>query len=163
MASLTSCRPKPAARSAFAVSTACASRASAFWPRLSNVTFDAGPFADGLFPTNAYRWDRAAARWTDEEADFTKPVNPALTPADFAGKTAADALDLYDGSGGGTGFDLAAVGLPWIEYVRVEGVTGFAGGEIDAVADVSPVPEPAGVALIAAAGGLLCRRRRSRC
>jgi hypothetical protein len=127
------------------------------------VTFDAGPYADGLFPTNAYRWDRAAARWTGEAAVFTKPVNPALTPADFAGKTAADALDLYDGSGGGTGFDLAAVGLPWIEYVRVEGVTGFAGGEIDAVADVSPVPEPAGVALIAAAGGLLCRRRRSRC
>jgi hypothetical protein len=129
---------------------------------LNFVTFDAGPFADGLFPTNAYRWDRAAARWTDEEADFTKPVNPTLRPADFAGKSAADALDLYNGSAGGTGFDLAAIGLPWIEYVRVEGTTGFAGGEIDAFADVAPVPEPAGVAMVAVAGVLLCRRRRRR-
>lgn len=123
------------------------------------VTFDAGPFADGLFPTNAFRWDRAAARWTDEEADFTKPVNPALKLSDLAGKSAADVLDLYNGSAGGTGFDLAAVGLPWIEYVRVEGVTGFAGGEIDGFADVAPVPEPAAVVLMGFAGILVGRRR----
>jgi hypothetical protein len=102
-------------------------------------TYDSGPYADSMFPTNSYVWDRANALWTDEEADPTKPVNPTLTSAAFTG-TAADALDLYRStlngvtfnSAGGTGFDLAPSGFSYIQYVRIEGVSGFANGEIDA-------------------------------
>jgi hypothetical protein len=102
------------------------------------VTFDNGPYADSMFPTQAYQWDRANAVWTDNEMDFTKPVDPALTLSDFANISAADAIDLYNGSGGGTGFDLDDVGLNSIQYIKVEGLPGFSGGEIDAFSDVSP-------------------------
>lgn len=122
--------------------------------------YDDGPYADGLFPTNGYLWDRDTASWTDELSDPTKPVNPALTAADFAGLTGADALDLYEGSAGGTGFDLALSGFDWIEYVRIEGLTGFAYGEIDAIAAVRAVPEPATIGLVVIAGMALLRRRR---
>lgn len=121
--------------------------------------YDDGPYADGLFPTNAYLWDRQSGTWTDELSDPTRPVNPALTAADFSGLTGADALDLYDGSAGGTGFDLSASGFEWIQYVRVEGLTGFAGGEIDAIAAVTPIPEPTGLALLALFTPILHRRR----
>jgi hypothetical protein len=101
--------------------------------------YDNGPYGDNMFPTQAYLWDRVNTQWTDTEMDWTKPVNPALTLGDFAGLSAADAIDLYDGSAGGAGFDLAESGYAWIQYVRVEGLSGFCGGEIDAFADVVPV------------------------
>lgn len=99
-------------------------------------TFNSGPYADNLFPTQAYQWDNTSYDWTDTEMDFTKPVDPSLTLSDFNGISAASAIALYNGSGGGTGFDLADLGgdLDWIQYVRV---TGY-GGEIDAFADVAP-------------------------
>ena len=119
-------------------------------------TFGGTATGDGLFPTNAYRWDAAAGEWGGE-SDFTRPVNPALTDASFVGRSAADAIGLYDGSGGGAGFDLALTGFEWIKYVRLTGD----GGEVDALADVSPVPEPSAAAAAAAAViGLLARRRR---
>ena len=101
--------------------------------------YDDGPYGDNMFPTQAYLWDRENAQWTETEMDWTKSVNPALTLADFNGISAADAIDLYDGSAGGTGFDLAESGYEWIQYVRVQGISGFAGGEIDAFADVAPI------------------------
>ena len=115
-----------------------------------------GPWADDLYPTQAYLWDRGSAQWTDIEMDFTKPVDPNLSLADFSGISAADAIDLYDGSGGGTPFDLKDLpdydqlsvdpnsGYPWIQYVRLEGGEGqFAiGGQVDAVADVSVCGDP---------------------
>ncbi len=129
-------------------------------------TYNSGPYGDALFPTNAFLWDSADAAWTDVQSDFTKPVNPALTDADFKGLTAAQAIALYDGSGGGAGFDLGESGYDWIQYIRVTGVSGYSGGEIDAFADVSPlsksgsVPEPSSAAvlgsLITAVG--VCRR-----
>jgi len=53
--------------------------------------------------------------------------------------------------------------LDWIQYIKVEGVTGYAGGEIDAFADVSAVPVPTaawflGTGLLGLAG---LRRKRS--
>ncbi len=119
-------------------------------------TFDAGPWADDLYPTQAYRWDRDNAQWTDEEMDFTKPVDPNLGIAAFSGLTGADAMDLYDGSGGGTPFDLKDLasydelvvdpnsGCRWIQYVRLEGGEGVyaLGGEVDAVADVAVCGDP---------------------
>lgn len=122
--------------------------------------YDNGPYGDGVLPTNSYLWDKANAAWTDVEADPTKPVDPSLS---VAGRSAADALaDVYAGAAGGTGFDLAESGFSSIQYVRFEGLTGFAGGEIDAVAGVRSVPEPAGMAaglLVAWAAGRRYRRR----
>jgi hypothetical protein len=123
-------------------------------------TYEDGPFGDNAFPTQAYQWDAVNAQWTDNEMDFTKPVDPALEGVLVAGGiTAAEAIALYNGSGGGTGFDLAESGFEWIQYIKVEGY----GGEIDAFADVAPVPVPGAIWLVGA--GLLslagAGRRRS--
>ncbi|MCE5322250.1 PEP-CTERM sorting domain-containing protein [bacterium] len=127
-------------------------------------TYDDGPYGDSIFPTNAYLWDSDNACWTDTESDYTKPVDPSLTASDFAGKTAAEAIALYDGSAGGTGFDLAESGLDWIQYIKVEGVSGFSGGEIDGFSDVAAVPEPGSMlaltcGLIGMSGFILRRRK----
>jgi len=123
-------------------------------------TYANGPYADSMFPTNAYLWDSTNASWTDTESDFTKPVDPNLTIDSFKGLTAAKAISLYNGSGGGTGFDLAGTGLSAIQYIRVTGISGFAGGEIDAFADVAAVPEPATVIALGSGLALLLRRRK---
>lgn len=102
-------------------------------------TYENGPFADDLFPTQPWQWDADGEELSDEEMDFTKPVNPALTAEDFNGLTLGEAIAAYDGSGGGTGFDLAESGFDWIQYVRVESD----GGEVDAFSDVAPVFPPA--------------------
>jgi hypothetical protein len=89
------------------------------------------PRADGLWPTQAFRWDAASASW-GSASDFLRPVSPSLTAQAVAGKTVAQAIELLQGSGGGTAFDLAASGFPSIRYLRFTG----AGGEVDAVARV---------------------------
>jgi hypothetical protein len=105
---------------------------------------------DGLFPT-------------DSAGDFTRAVNPLLTADDFAGKDMTGIRSLYNGSGGGTGYDIGwaqdglgqSVFLPSISYVRVDVLSGKS--EIDAI---SAVPEP-GTGLLALAGvGLGIWRRR---
>ncbi|MEJ0088442.1 MAG: hypothetical protein WDM80_01580 [Limisphaerales bacterium] len=104
--------------------------------------YDNGPYADTDCPTQGYKWNRAETNWTDEVMDFTKPVNPALkTKLNTSGSTlsAADAMDLYDGSGGGTGFDLKPSGFAWIQYIKVEGIAGFTGGEVDAMSIIRPM------------------------
>ncbi|MHC4574296.1 MAG: hypothetical protein ACYS76_09230, partial [Planctomycetota bacterium] len=68
-------------------------------------TFANGPYGDAAFPTNAFGWDRDANNW-GEELDWLKPVDANLSLSDFDGLTAAEAIDLYRGSAGGTGFDL---------------------------------------------------------
>jgi hypothetical protein len=75
------------------------------------------PYAPVLVPGNAYRWDDPNHVWTDEQMNETKPLNPALNLA--SGTTVADALDQYSGSCGGTGYDLKASGLPWIQFIRL--------------------------------------------
>ncbi len=85
--------------------------------------------ADGLFPT-------------DGVGDPAVPVNPALTAADFPGATLADMRALYQGSAGGTGYDISTardekgrrVSLSSIKYVRIEVISGKA--EIDAFSAV---------------------------
>lgn len=110
--------------------------------------------ADGLFPTQGYVWNAATSSW-GAESDFTKPVDPSLTESSINGLSAASAIALYNGSGGGAGFDLTGSGFEWIRYVRITGD----GGEIDAIADVTAVPEPGTVGLIAIASIALLRRR----
>src|SRR5258705_7013383 len=70
---------------------------------------------------------------------FTKPVNPARAQAITSGISAADAIDYYAGSGGGTGFDLRPSGFSAVRYVKVEGIApDFSDGEVDAFAIVRP-------------------------
>ncbi len=123
-------------------------------------TYENGPYGDTAFPTHAYEWDSENSQWTDNEMDFTRPVDPALADILAAGGiTVAEAIEMYNGSGGGTGFDLAESGYDWIEYIRVEG----SGGEIDAFADISSVPLP-GAAWLLLSGlmGICGLKRRQR-
>ncbi len=116
-------------------------------------------FGDWFFPTQPLAWDREAINpntgiagdWTDQEMDWTKPVNPALVDLAsegaqagsgawgyFGSRTVADGLDLYAGSAGGTGFDLAESGFEWIKYVMFTDPNNRQ-GEICGVVDVAPV------------------------
>lgn len=114
-------------------------------------SFASGPYADDLFPTNAFAWDSNSGDW-GEELDWLKPVDPNLSLSDFDGLSAADAIGLYDGSAGGTGFDLKGLdandyaalsvdansGRKWIQYVKVEYLPGGSyPGEVDGFADVA--------------------------
>ena len=121
--------------------------------------YESGPYGDDAFPTNSYLWDSNAGAWTNTEADPTLPVDPAMQ-SQVAGNTAAYVLDnIYAGSAGGAGFDLTASGFSSIQFIRVEGLSGFDTGEIDAFADVRAVPEPSALGLVGAlAFGLLARR-----
>jgi hypothetical protein len=101
-----------------------------------------------LYPENPYRWVGISAQnpsgWDDSHLqDFSKPVDPSLTAADFAGQTAAFAANnLYNGSAGGTAFSLANTpfAATGIQYIRFTGT-----GVIDGVSRVenaaAPVPE----------------------
>lgn len=101
-----------------------------------------------LFPENPYKWVGISAQnpsgWDDSHLqDFSKPVDPALTAADFAGQTAAHAAnDLYNGSAGGVAFSLANTpfAATGIQYIRFTGT-----GTVDGVSRVgnatAPVPE----------------------
>jgi hypothetical protein len=113
------------------------------------------PNADGLFPT-------------ESSGSFLTPVNSALTAADFAGKDLAGIRALYNGSGGGTGYDLAwaqdslgnPVTLSSVDYVKVDVLSGTA--YLDAF---SVVPEPSALALgglAALAWGTVVKRRENR-
>lgn len=113
--------------------------------------------ADGLFPTQPWAWDWDNDRWSTEELDWTKPVDPSLTNADFAGLSVAEAVELYGGSAGGAGFDLDEVGLDWIQYVMISDPSGYE-GEVTGIVDVA-VPEPASLVLCGAALLIVWRRR----
>jgi hypothetical protein len=115
------------------------------------------PTADNYFPTQPWAWDRDAHDWSTQELDWAKPVNPSLTGDDFGGLCVADAIELYDGSAGGTGFDLDEFGLDWIQYVMVSDPLGRQ-GEITGFADVA-VPEPATLALLVVGSAVAARRR----
>lgn len=87
------------------------------------------PTVDGLFPTEG-------------SGDFHTPVDPALMSADFSGQTLEGIHALYDGSAGGTGYDLSwaqdanghPVRLREIHYIRVEVLSGTS--EVDGFSSV---------------------------
>jgi len=79
---------------------------------------------------------------TDGEGDFQLPLDPSLAQSDFAGLTADHIAELYNGSGGGSGYDISwaqnangqSVFLPKIRFIRVDVLSDKA--EIDGFAAV---------------------------
>ena len=120
--------------------------------------------ADGKFPTVGYldTTDPFAATAGSVLSDFTKPVNPAAL-TNVVGMNTAQIIAAYDGSGGGSGIDLAGSGLSSVSFVRISNPAGSLRTiEIDALADVRAVPEPATIGMLALAGlgmGINIRRR----
>ena len=99
------------------------------------------PRADSFAPTASRRWDSETDRW-GAWLDPTRPIDPNLKPSDFYGKTVAQAIEMYDGSAGGAGFDISVFGLPWIQYVKIEqdpdqDPKNPLSPEVDAVSDVT--------------------------
>jgi len=119
--------------------------------------------ADGPFPTVGYLdvTEPLPSAAGAVLSDFTKPVNPAALN-NVAGMNTSQIIAAYDGSGGGLGVDISSTGLASISFVRFSNPLGSPKtAEIDAVADVRAVPEPATLALIAiAAAGIVGLRKR---
>lgn len=117
--------------------------------------------ADRPFPTVGYLdvVDPSTSVAGTVLSDFTKPVDPSFDPT---GLNTAQIIAGYNGSGGGFGVDLAPTGLAAISYIRFTNPVGsLTTPEIDAVADVAAVPEPATLGMVAvAAAGIFLRRRR---
>jgi hypothetical protein len=92
------------------------------------------------------------------QSDFTKPVNPNFA---WQNKTLSELIAGYDGSGGGLGVDIGALGLSQISFVRVSVPSGSSVDvEIDALSDVTAVPGPGGAAALLAGAAMLLLRRR---
>jgi hypothetical protein len=87
---------------------------------------------------------------TDGTGNPSIPVNPALTGADFNGLNLGGIRSLYNGSAGGTGFDLSwardgagnSVDLQSASFLRIDVLSGRT--QIDAI---STVPEPTSLAV----------------
>ena len=122
------------------------------------------PYADGFAPTLGYTYDTTAPDstlfngnlWWSKRTDPTLPLPPALTSSDWSNITLAELCKRYNGSAGGTGYDISGIkklsadetGRKWIKYVRIkpvfedyddEGYPLYSEPEIDAIADVAPM------------------------
>ncbi len=119
--------------------------------------------ANGLFPTMGYL--DAGPYDTSEgavETDFTRPIDPSLSFADFLGRDYAGVMSLYDGSGGGTGIDLNGTGLSAISYIRISNPGDATMSiEIDGFARVTAIPGPGTLAMLPGVALVFRRRRRS--
>lgn len=119
-----------------------------------------GAQADSEFPTLGYL-DLTGPYQTTKgsvPSDFRKPVDPAFAAG---GKTFAEIVAAYDGSGGGSGIDIEATGLRAISYVRVSSPLGSGvAAEIDAFSDVRAVPTPGVLGLLGLGSVAVLRRVR---
>ncbi len=104
-----------------------------------------GAVVDTMFPTDGWL---DAGQYDAEPGEvpsvFTRPVETALGILDFLGLDNAGVRALYDGSGGGTGIDLAGTGLATICCVRISNPGSprlVPSIEIDALADVTPAAD----------------------
>jgi outer membrane protein assembly factor BamB len=107
-------------------------------------------FGDTLWPTQPFQWDWVAHDWSTAEMDWTKPVDPLTSFG--SGISAARAVSLYDGSAGGTGFDLAESGFEWIRYVKLTDPDNKQ-GEICGLVDVAAYLGTYSVFSVPAVGG----------
>jgi hypothetical protein len=95
-------------------------------------------------------------------------VNPSLTLSSFLGLNLAGVLSLYNGSAGGTGYDLAwaqdangnSVNLASANYVQIDVQSGLL--YLNAVSEVQAVPEPTTWTLILAGTSLFWRYPRAK-
>ncbi len=102
-------------------------------PDLINWYTYTTPKADMYWPINTFAWDKTTHAWSCDELDWTKPVPNWLDYTSFAGKSVVAAIDMYQGSAGGTAFDLAESGFSSIKYIRMRSN----GGEVDGLSRVS--------------------------
>ena len=115
--------------------------------------FTNGPWADDFTPTLSHCYDTEnpdaslfeGNLWWGAPTDATRPVDPTAGPGDFKGRTLAEIAQLYDGSAGGTGFDISGFDLPrdglgrkYVRFVRITSLDPYDTTEVDAVADVAP-------------------------
>jgi hypothetical protein len=113
---------------------------------------------DRLFPTLGYLdlTDPYSVAPGNVLSDFTRPVDPAFDPM---GKTFAQIIAGYKGSGGGAGVDIGAFGLGSVSFVRFTNLSSNpAAFQIDALAAVAPTPGV--LALLGMFAGSGLRRRR---
>ena len=125
--------------------------------------FNDGPHGDDFAPTLGFVYDDVTPdtalysgnRWWGKMADACYPVDPSLSWASLQELTLAEVAKRYNGSAGGTGFDIGKLNLPtnaqgrkWFRYVRISGMESDTPNddgdyctmpEVDAVADVAPV------------------------
>lgn len=87
--------------------------------------------ADGMWPSTAIAWD-ATNQTTRGIADIFRPVSPSLTRPNLQNLSLAEVLRRYEGSAGGTSFDLADTPFRQVQFVRIDG----SGGEVDAIVRV---------------------------
>ena len=106
-----------------------------------NTWRDVSATSDSVFPTlgftdTPHAHGLGTAGRGSIKTSFVKPVDPA---ADYSGKTYAQLVDLYDGSGGGSGVDISETGLDWIRYVKIWQPSNESWStEVDAISDVAP-------------------------
>ncbi|MFG0286106.1 MAG: hypothetical protein ACF8R7_16940 [Phycisphaerales bacterium JB039] len=126
-----------------------------------NWTLIDGVEADGVYPTLGYLDITDPFQTTPGSvlSDFTRPVDPSF---DATGLSLSEIIAGYDGSGGGAGIDIGLFGLDAISFVRITNPAGSGlTPEIDAFADVAPVPAPATVVALLGAGAFCTRRWRA--
>jgi hypothetical protein len=116
-----------------------------------------GVEADAAYPTLGYSdlTDPYSHSAGAAPSDFTKPVNPAFNAA---GMNFAQIVAAYAGSGGGTGVDIASVGLSSVSFVRITNPSSTGTVELDAFSRVGAVPAPS--AIVLALGLVAFARRR---
>ena len=114
---------------------------------------------DGPFPTLGYQdvTDPFTSPAGSVLTDFTRPVNPAFDPAH---RSLDEIIAAYNGSGGGAGIDIGALGLSDISFVRISFLGTSGDLQVDAMADVTPVPSPGLLGSIPFVGLAAARWRR---
>lgn len=97
--------------------------------------------ADNIFPTLGFtdtphaHGNKSLGRGSNETC-FVTPVDPSIS---YNNKTYAELIDLYNGSGGGSGVDISEAGLDWIRYVKVwQPPNELWSTEVDAFSDIAP-------------------------
>lgn len=83
---------------------------------------------------------------TDGDGDIRVPVDPKLSAENFAGATLDDIRGLYDGSAGGSSYDISwaqdskgrRVWLPMVRFIRIDVINGKA--EVDGFSAVARAP-----------------------
>lgn len=128
-------------------------------------TIPDAPYADGFAPTLGYTYDTNTPcselfdgnLWWSKRTDPTLPLPPNLTSRDWSGISLAELCKRYNGSAGGTSYDISKInnlptdetGRKWIKFVRIkpvfeeydeEGYPLYSEPEVDAISDVAPLP-----------------------